>query len=112
MVSNLGVAEKRILKIWDDYTYQGQPFYIIGGDEVGKEVTDATQHIILLAKYNLKEENGKLIQSTRGDSNPCAFSSTNYWSNVEGIAYPDSTTKKYPDLNDVNKYPIGGATSI
>ena len=104
-VSNLGVAEEIILKIWKEITYKKEQFYIIGGDEVGTEVTDDTQDILLLTKYNLKEENGKLKQDTSGDSNPCAFSSAAYWSSVEGIAYP-------ADLNDVNKYPIGSATSI
>ena len=93
-----------------EITYKNEPFYIIGGDEVGTEVTDATQDILLLAKYNLTSDGSS--QDQNGNTNPCAFSDTNYWSSVEGIAYPDSTTKKYPDLNDVNKYPIGGATSI
>ena len=101
----VGVAEEIILKIWKEITYKKEQFYIIGGDEVGTEVTDDTQDILLLTKYNLKEENGKLKQDTSGDSNPCEFSSAAYWSSVEGIAYP-------ADLNDVNKYPIGSATSI
>ena len=102
---DLGVAEEKILKVGDYFEYEGEPFYIIGGDEVGKELTDATQDILLLAKYNLKEENGKLIQDTNGEINKCAFSSAAYWSSVSGITYP-------ADLNDVNKYPIGSATSI
>ena len=103
--NELGVAEEKTYKIGDYFEYEGEPFYIIGGDEVGKEVTDATQDILLLAKYNLKEENGKLIQDTNGEINKCAFSSAAYWSSVSGITYP-------ADLNYVNKYPIGSATSI
>ena len=106
-VSNLGVAEEIILKMGREITYKKEQFYIIGGDDVGKEVTDATQDILLLAKYNLKKENNEIIleQDTSGARNSCVFSSTNYWSSVEGITYP-------ADLNDVEKYPIGSATSI
>ena len=85
----------------------GEQFYVIGGDTVGTAISASTQDILLLAKYNLKEENGKLIQDKAGNSNPCAFSSIAYWSSVEGIEYPDSTTKKYPDLNDETKYGSG-----
>ena len=49
---------------------------------------------------------------TDGYTNACVFSSINYSSSVSGIAYPDTTTGKYPDLNDEDTYPIGNATSI
>ena len=105
------VIKSITLKVGDEITYQNEPFYVIGGDEVGTEVTDDTQNILLLAKYNLKED-GTLKQDTSGASNTCAFSSTNYWSTVEGIAYPYDDGK-YPDLNDLEKYPIpSGETSI
>ena len=104
-VSASGITEQIILKMGREIKYKNEPFYIIGGDEVGKEVTDATQDILLLAKYNLTSDGSS--QDQNGNSNPCAFSSTTYWSSVEGIAYPDSTTKKYPDLNDETKYGTG-----
>ena len=88
----------------------GENFYVIGGDTVGTEISNSTKDILLLAKYNLTSDGSS--QDKTGEGNYCAFSSTNYWSSVSGIAYPDSTTKKYPDLNDVEKYPIGSATSI
>ena len=100
----VGVAEEKTYKIGDDYTYQGEPFYIIGGDEVGKELTDATQDILLLAKYNLTSDGSS--QDKTGASNECAFSSTAYWSSVSGIAYPDADGK-YPDLNNETKYGRG-----
>lgn len=102
------------LKIGEEVTaLNGEEFYIIGGDTVGTEISDSTENIILLSKYNLKEEDGKITlkQDTSGGINGCEFSSTNYWSSVEGIAYPDSAGK-YPDLNDEEKYPIGSATSV
>ena len=84
----------------------GEVFYIVGGDTVGAEISSTTEKIILLSKYNLKEENGTLKQDTTGASNGCAFSSVNYWSGVTGITYP-------ADLNDEIKYPIpSGETSI
>ena len=94
---DLGVAEEKILKLGDYFEYEGEPFYIIGGDEVGKELTDATQDILLLAKYNLTSDGSS--QDKTGESNGCEFSSTGYWSSVSGITYP-------ADLNDVEKYPI------
>ncbi len=84
----------------------GEVFYIVGGDTVGAEISSTTEKIILLSKYNLKEENGTLKQDTSGESNECAFSGTNYWSSVEGIAYPYDDGK-YPDLNDETKYGSG-----
>ena len=103
---NLGVD--LILKLGKEITYKDEPFYVIGGDTVGTEISNSTQDILLLAKYNLKKENGKLMQDTSGASNPCAFSDTNYWSSVEGIAYPD-TNGKYPDLNNEAKYGTGSS---
>ena len=102
----------------------GEKFYVIGEGEVGTEVNGETQNdILLLAKYNLKKENGNITlkQDTDGDtfdedtymySNACAFSSTNYWDPDGELSYPDTTTGKYPDLNDKSKYPLGSATSI
>ena len=104
------VEETVTLKVGEKVTYQEEPFYIIGGDTVETEISSSTQNILLLAKYNLTSDGSS--QDKTGASNPCVFSSKNYWSSVSGIAYPDSTTKKHPDLNDVEKYPIGSATSI
>ena len=109
--NELGVAEEntdkeeeKTYKMGDKFSYNGEEFYVIGGDKVGTEVTDTTQDILLLAKYNLTSDGTS--QDTSGASNGCAFSSTNYWSSVSGIAYPD-TDGKYPDLNDETKYGSG-----
>ena len=82
----------------------GEQFYVIGGDTVGTAISASIQDILLLAKYNLTSD-GK-SQDKIGASNECAFSSTAYWSSVEGIAYPDADGK-YPDLNDETKYGSG-----
>ena len=86
----------------------GEQFYVIGEDDKVGTISASAQDILLLAKYNLKLENDEITlkQDTSGDSNPCAFSSTAYWSNVEGIAYPDADGK-YPDLNNETKYGRG-----
>ena len=97
-VSASGVTEQIILKMGREITYKNEPFYIIGGDEVGTEVTDATQDILLLAKYNLTSDGSS--QDQNGNSNPCAFSNTEYWSSVSGITYP-------ADLNNEAKYGTG-----
>ena len=102
-ITSNGEVELKTLKIGDEVTYQGENFYVIGFS------ADKTK-VNLLAKYNLKADGSS--QDTTGASNLCAFSSTNYWNSVSGIAYPDSTTGKYPDLNDETKYPKGDATSI
>ena len=102
----------------------GEKFYVIGEGEVGTEVNEDTQNdILLLAKYNLKKENGNITlkqdtdvdtfdEDTYAYSNACAFSCTNYWDPDGELSYPDTTTGKYPDLNDKSKYPLGSATSI
>ena len=110
----IDIVAKATIKLGEEITYKNESFYVIGGDNVGTAIADSTQDILLLAKYNLKKEGTEITlkQDTSGESNACVFSSTYYWSSVSGIAYPDSTTKKYPDLNDVEKYPIGSATSI
>ena len=122
-VSNLGVEKAPItfkkqgteeLKIGSEVeASNGEQFYVIGEGTVGTEVTDSTQDILLLAKFNLKKENGSITlkQDTSTNYNGCVFSSTNYWSSVEGIAYPDADGK-YPDLNDVKKYPIPDTDTI
>ena len=92
----LGV-EERILKIEDEVTYQGEPFYILGGDTVGTIISADTHNIILLSKYNLTSDG--IRQDKTGAYNSCVFSSTNYWRSIEGITYP-------ANLNDVEKYPI------
>lgn len=94
-------------------TSNGEAFYVMGGDTAGIEISENTQNVILLAKYNLKKEGKEITlkQDTTGEMNRCAFSSADYWSSVSGIAYPD-TNGKYPDLNNEVKYPIGNATSI
>jgi len=83
-----------------------EQFYVIGFSADNTKVN-------LLAKYNLKKEGTEIIlkQDTAGELNPYVFSSTNYWSSVPGIAYPDANGK-YPDLNDETTYPKGEATSI
>ena len=100
------VEETVTLKLGDEVTYQEEPFYVIGGDTVGTEISNSTQDILLLAKYNLTSDGSS--QDQNGNSNPCAFSSTAYWSSVEGIAYPD-TNGKYPDLNNEAKYGTGSS---
>ena len=101
------------LKIGSEVTANGENFYVIGGNEVGKAISSDTQTVILLTKYCLKKENGEITlkQDTSVAYNSCAFSSRNYWNSAEGIAYPD-TDGKYPDLNNEKKYPIGNETSI
>jgi len=104
----------------------GEHFYVLGEGEVGTEVNENTQNdILLLAKYNLKKENGKITlkQDTTTDvldedtgsySNACAFSSTNYWDPHDELSYP-LASGKYPDLNNESEedgYPLGSATSI
>ena len=82
-------------------TSTNEEFYVIGGDTVGTSITSSTEKVILLAKNNLKADGS--AQDT-GAENPCAFSSTNYWSSE--TSYP-------ADLNDTEKYPIPeGETSI
>ena len=107
------VEETVTLKLGDEVTYQEEPFYVIGGDTVGTEISNSTHDILLLAKYNLKKENSSITlkQDTSGAINGCVFSSAGYWSSVEGIAYPDADGK-YPDLNDVKKYPIPDTDTI
>ena len=102
--SDLGVD--LILKLGKEITYKDEPFYVIGGDTVGTEISNSTQDILLLAKYNLTSDGSS--QDQNGNSNPCAFSSTAYWSSVEGIAYPD-TNGNYPDLNNEAKYGTGSS---
>ena len=100
------VDKTKALTIGSEVTASnGEPFYVIGEDTVGTAITtDSTKDILLLAKYNLTSD-GK-SQDTSGDSNPCEFSSTAYWSSVEGIAYPNADGN-YPDLNDETKYGSG-----
>ena len=94
------VEETVTLKIGDEITYKGEPFYIIGGDTVGTEISNSTQDILLLAKYNLTSDGSS--QDQNGNSNPCEFSSLPYWRSVEGIAYP-------ADLNNEAKYGTGSS---
>ncbi len=77
-----------------------EQFYVIGID--GDTVS-------LLSKYNLKSDGSE--QDTTGASNPCAFSSTNYWDPDGKLSYP-LENGKYPNLNDKTTYPLGTATSI
>ena len=81
----------------------GEAFYVMGGDEVGRTITSTTQKVLLLSKYNLKKEGTEITlkQDTTGADNMCAFSSANYWS---------SETSSPVDLNN---YQIPeGVTSI
>ena len=108
-VSNLGV-EKAPITFTGDLVLggeveasNGEQFYVIGGEKVGTEISNSTQDVLLLAKYNLKLENGEITlkQDTSGGVNPCAFSSTNYWSSATSY------------LLDLNNYTIpDGVTSI
>ena len=102
-ITSNGEVELKTLKVGDEVTYQGENFYVIGFS------ADKTK-VNLLAKYNLKADGSS--QDTTGADNPCAFSSRNYWDPDEVLSYPDTTTGKYPDLNDETKYPKGNATSI
>ena len=103
-----------------------EQFYVIGSKSASatkiataSEISGANTQIasghtklILLAMYNLKADGSE--QDTTGANNTCAFSSTNYWSGVSGIAYPYTSgdnAGKYPDLNDETTYPLGSATS-
>ena len=91
-ITSNGEVELKTLKVGDEVTYQGENFYVIGFS------ADKTK-VNLLAKYNLKADGSS--QDTTGANNPCAFSSTNYW----------SSEKSYP--LDLNNYTIPeGATSI
>ena len=108
-VSASGVTEQIILKMGREITYKNEPFYVIGGDTVGTEISNSTQDVLLLAKYNLTSD-GK-SQDQNGNINPCSFSGTAYWSSVEGIAYPDADGK-YPDLNNEAKYGTGSSSVI
>ena len=68
----------------------GEAFYVIGGDTVGTEISNSTQNVILLAKYNLTLDGTK--QDTSGKSNECAFCSETAWSG--------SNIKSGENLND------------
>ena len=93
-VSASGVTEQIILKMGREITYKNEQFYVIGGEKVGTEVTDDTQDILLLAKYNLKEENGKLIQDGAGDEG--AFCSDSAWSgaNISSVSVQVNLNEK------------------
>ena len=119
LAKKLGVAEEKAsitfdrvdktkaLAIGSEVTASnGEAFYVIGGDTVGTEISNSTQDILLLAKYNLTSDGSS--QDQNGNSNCCAFSNTEYWGSVEGIAYPD-TNGKYPDLNNEAKYGTGSS---
>ena len=64
------VEETVTLKLGDEVTYKGEPFYVIGGDTVGT-ISASTQDILLLAKYNLISDGSS--QDTSGESNLCPF---------------------------------------
>ena len=73
----------------------GEQFYVIGEGAVGTEVsTSSTQDILLLAKYNLKEENGTLIQDTMGMQNECAFCSSAAWTSANVVDAEDLNNKE------------------
>ena len=86
------VEETVTLKLGDEVTYQNEPFYIIGGDTAGTEISNSTQDILLLAKYNLKEENGNLKQDTNGAINGCSLCSSTAWNSAN--------VKGYVELNE------------
>ena len=107
LVRGLGLSEEKILKLGKEIPYQGEPFYIIGGDEVGTEITDDTQSVLLLAKYNLKKENDEITlkQDTSGGLNGYRFSNTGYWSSETN--YPlDLNNYSIPDGPFAKKIPI------
>ena len=82
----IDIVEKATIKLGDEITYKNEPFYVIGGDEVGKAISDSTQDILLLAKYNLKKEDTEITlkQDTSGEINGCSFTST-YLGNATSI---------------------------
>ena len=72
--------------IGQEVTVGGENFYVIeNSDETNRNVT-------LLSKYNLNTAGTAQSNATYSET-ACAFSSTNYWSTIEGITYPY-------DLND------------
>ena len=93
----IDILQKATLKVGDEYTYKNEPFYVIGGDTVGTEISDSTQNVLLLAKYSLTSD-GK-SQDTSGESeqkNP-AFSYTNYWSTATDDEKADLNKLSMPD---------------
>ena len=67
--------------IGQEVTVGGENFYVIAdSDETNPNVT-------LLAKYNLNREGTAQLNATASET-ACAFSSSNYWSGIEGITYP------------------------
>ena len=89
----VGVEETVTLKVGDEVTYKGEPFYIIGGDTVDNAISTSTRNVLLLAKYNLKKENGKLIQDTSGAINECSFCSESAWLGAS-VATGDNLNEK------------------
>lgn len=63
------------------------------GDEHFYVIADDTEKVTLLAKYNLNTVGTAQSNATTFSETACEFSSTNYWSTIEGITYPY-------DLND------------
>ena len=95
----IDIVQEVTLKLGDEITYKNEPFYVIGGDTVGTEISDSTQNVLLLAKYNLTSDGNN--QDKTGESNECKFSSTNYWSSETSCP------------EDLNNFPISeGVTSI
>ena len=86
---NSGGAKVEILPKKGTYTI-GEEVTI--GEEHFFVIADDTEKVTLLAKYNLNTE-GTAQSNAAYSETACAFSSTNYWSTIEGITYTY-------DLND------------
>ena len=72
-------------------TSTNEEFYVIGGDTVGTSITNKTQNVILLAKYNLKADGS--AQDLTGASNPCAFCTETAWNGASVADNDDLNTK-------------------
>ena len=64
--------------VGDQVTVGGEKFYVI------KASSESEEKVTLLAEKNI--DTTTMVQSDR--ANTIAFSSTNYWKNIEGITYP------------------------
>ena len=66
-------------------------------------VDENTETVTLLSKYNLNTAGTQQSNTTTGTA--CVFSSTNYWSSIEGITYPYdlNNTATSADTDAINK---------
>ena len=81
--------------VGQEVTIGGETFYVI------KDSPKTESKVLLLAKENIDTTN--LVQSSSAE--PVAFSSTNYWSTIEGITYPyDLVETGVPDSTHYAAY--------